>query len=218
MTNCPNRRPRLGPAEREPCYTIYCEPWQEARRCAARLPLRLRRIQDAVLEYIEEGWAILRPVTLAAEDALGDSAARTREAVHVCTFIEAELTDLFRGLAFQQRDRVPGFTPMFSHGPCSEAVEEAEYVQRLFHVVALGACDPAFPRQVGDVIGPALAAFDGWVEGWPRVVAALDACEARGPHFRHQRSYAAGLLRNVSTRARFAHRRTDRHLREHRHL
>jgi hypothetical protein len=207
MTALPHRRRGLGPAEREPRWTIYVSSWVAARECAAVLPRRLRRLYGECLDYMEAGWAIMRTVALAAEDTLAEKSFPP-DTYHVCTFIEAELVDIYRGVAFARRDRVPGYTPEYGlHGDW-DAVTEAEYAQRLFHILGLAAGNPSCPPRIREVVPLALLAFDRWLEGLPRIMAPVYECETRElrgmPLLQWEMGRLRGAVRRRPIRPRYA--------------
>ena len=203
----------LGPALREPRATIYVNSWAESRQCATALPGRPRRIFLAALDYMEMGWAVLRPVALAAEDVFAQGTLWTREAEVASTFLLVDVVELFRTIAFGRQDRVPGYTPhRFTAARYHGAVSEAERVQRRFHAIALGTCNPAFPDTLRSLVRNALQEYDRWVAGLPRIMAPVYAYDLREDSGMPPLRWGMGRLRGVvrQPRQRRAGREADR--------
>jgi hypothetical protein len=201
MVGLLQERSGLGRAEREPHRTIYSEAWDEARECVAALPGRLGRVYRECLDYMEAGWAILRPVGIAAEDTLANG-GDSRSTYHTCTFIDVEIVDLFRYVAFGRRDRVPGFTPEYGYAGSCEVLTDAEEVQRFLHVLGLAAANPECSALIRDAMAPALPAFDRWVAGVPRMMRPVYASEAREVYGLPPLRWAVGRLRGTVPRRR----------------
>ena len=68
----------------------------------------LRGVYGALLDYVEAGWAILRPLQREAETILAWRRSHADPATAVAAYVDGDVTDEWRGIAFRCRDAVPG--------------------------------------------------------------------------------------------------------------
>jgi hypothetical protein len=89
----------------EPRATIYTEAWAGAVLRVAHLPPRHREAFGILLALVEGAWEHLRPAQLFVERHTPHPAAPCSLLVQ---FLDSEVIDLFRGLAFSVTEYIPG--------------------------------------------------------------------------------------------------------------
>jgi len=163
-------------ASKEPEWTIYSAAWDEARSEAGRLsPAPYAAAYVAVLDFLEAGWAILRPLPLACEAIMRGPDEVPEMAAEVDAYVDADLIDCFRGIAFCWRDEL--VSPDGPHRSLLDTRSEAEYNLRLLRILAMGAENPAMPALIRPLLAPMVKAFAAWVDGFGPVVDAVLAVE-----------------------------------------
>ena len=168
---------RIGP-EREPHYTIYGSAWDDARARVDALPTpELRGTYAGLLDYVEAGWAILRPLQREAETILAWRRSHADPATAVAAYVDGDVTDEWRGIAFRCRDAVPGLEGAAQELAAYCPADEAESVLRYLLVLGMASGDPCFPVGLQSLVPGAVEAFRQWVEGFPAVLAPVEDVE-----------------------------------------
>jgi hypothetical protein len=150
-------RPDAG----EPGSTIYTERWKEARERAGQLRRTRAGSRFArLLDHQERGWALVRPLALAVQDASGWRKGPD-PASALYRFAEVEVVDLFRFNAFRCADMV--LAPHDGHGfPLAEEIDgDTDAFYRCVHLLRLASAHPLAPPEFQVFAGYA-AGLDGW--------------------------------------------------------
>jgi hypothetical protein len=168
-------RPDAG----EPGATIYTEQWKEAREHAARL----RRTRAGgrfarLLDHQERGWALVRPLALAVQDAKGWARGADPASV-LYRFAEVEVVDLYRFNAFRCAAMV--LAPHDGEGfPMADEIHgDTDAFYRCAHLLRLASAHPLAPPEFR-VFARHAAGLDGWYADFPGVFTpAADAYHGR---------------------------------------
>jgi hypothetical protein len=158
-----------------PRCTLDAQEWQAARERVALLrSARDRRLFFALLDYMERGWEIIRPLHVAANRTVGGG----RTAEDVAAFIECDPVDVYRGMTHTCMRAIPDAP----QGPASAGFEivadEAGDVARYLRILALGADHPGFPPELREPVRTAAAAMTRWHAGLAEVLEPAGACAA----------------------------------------
>lgn len=157
----------------EPRFTIYGPAWDDARAGVARLSsARLRREYGAVLDHLESGWALVRPLQMEAETIMRWQRSGGGAALSVADFIDLSVTDEFRDVAFRCREALRG--DLGSLAELSSTVDEAEVVERALLVLGMAAEAPEFPAGLRQCAQEAVEPFGEWVCALRGVLAPLE--------------------------------------------
>lgn len=166
----------LGP-NMEPHYTIYGEAWDAGRASvvALRSP-QLQAAYGALLDHLEWGWIVLRRLQTVAEYL--PIAERRPWHIHQCIaeYIEIDITDNFRHLAFTCRDRLPA-EGRAGTVAAYDVLSEAEAINRSLRVLDLARGNVHMPRILREKLNTAPVAFSDWMKLLPGVLAAVEALE-----------------------------------------
>jgi hypothetical protein len=98
------REPRIG---QEPYVTIRTDVWDDGMARLALLPERTRRPLQRIIAHVEAGWVHVARLQLLFEVNRGIARDKSLEG-QVLNFIDSEITDLFRGLAWDAVWLIPG--------------------------------------------------------------------------------------------------------------
>jgi hypothetical protein len=157
--------------------TLDAQEWRTARERVARLrSARERRLFFALLDYMERGWEIVRPLHLAANRAVCGVGRDGRTAEDVTAFIECDPIDVYRGMAHACMRAIPDAP----HGPSNASFEivadEGGEVARYLRILALGADHPGFPPELREPVRAAAAAMTRWHAGLAEALEPAEAC------------------------------------------
>lgn len=94
---------------REPHHTIYRPGWQEAQTRIGQIEPRGQELFRSLLDHIESGWInFIRQLQLFYEDNR-DRQAMDQGMADVLAFIDGDIVDLYRVIASDAADLVPGW-------------------------------------------------------------------------------------------------------------
>ena len=160
----------LRPDAGEPVATLYTSQWREARECASRL----RRTEAGrrfarLLDHHERGWALVRPLALAAEEARGWTTG-SDAASALYRFAEVDIVDLYRHNAFRCADMV--LAPRGGDDfPSTDDVDaETDAFYRYVQLLRLASAHPLAPPEFR-VFADHLAGLDAWYADFAGVFA-----------------------------------------------
>jgi len=165
----------VGMTDAEPKYALYTEDWEDARkRIALLVSERQRRTFSALLDHMEAGWAIIRPLQLAA-DRIADGKVFSWTAVaEVAAFVEGDPTGLFRTVAQSCCAAVPGAGSCIGHFSAEDVLSESEQIVRYLRLLRLASAHPEFPPELSELVGDACAALQRWLDELPPVLDPVD--------------------------------------------
>jgi hypothetical protein len=155
----------------EPLGTIHTPVWAATRtRVPGIASARLRVIFAGVLDSVEEGWIILRPLVVAAEAFIYERTPCWPAASHVANVAWTGVGELYGSMALKCAAAIPetGDAPrkLGFAGVSSEARE----IQSTLHVLRMASADPYFPPLIRDQIGDVTTAFDSWLGRFEEVL------------------------------------------------
>src|SRR5215210_7135730 len=114
-----------------PRRTLGAQEWQTARERVALLrSARDRLLFFALLNYLERGWEIVRPLHVAANRIVCGRGPGGRTAEDVTAFIECDPIDVYRGLAHACMCAVPGTSRAPRQGGLGLVADDAGDVAR----------------------------------------------------------------------------------------
>src|SRR4051812_48555154 len=146
-----------------PRRTLDAQEWQAARERVALLrSARDRRLLFALLDYLERGWEIIRPLHVAANRAVCGSGLGGRTAEDVAAFIECDPIDVYRGITHTCMRTIPEAPQGPPNGSFEIVPDEAGDVARYLRILALGAGHPDFPPELREPVRIAAAAMTRW--------------------------------------------------------
>lgn len=163
----------LQPWERrtvtEPKATLYAVDWNKAQQRVQRVDPAIRAVFVTLLDHIERGWRVLRPLQVWFEQHETDADAGD-DYGHLLTFCEGSVTDAFlqvsRGVAYL----VPGWPGWREEADPSDVEGRAEAFCRDLNVLRLACSGATGPKHFRGMVESAAEHMDG---GWCRLLAAL---------------------------------------------
>jgi len=160
-----------------PRCTLDAQEWRTARERVARLrSARDRRLFFALLDYMERGWEIVRPLYIAANRTVRGPGPDGRAAEDVTAFIECDPIDVYRGIARTCIRAIPEVPQGPSPARFDIVADEAGDVARYLRILALGAEHPGFPPELREPVRTAAAAMTRWHAGLAEVLEPAEAC------------------------------------------
>jgi hypothetical protein len=162
-----------------PRFTLDAQEWQTAREQVARpRSAQDRRLFFALLDYMERGWEIVRPLHVAANRIVCDCGPGGRMADDVTAFIECDPVDVYRGITHTCMRAIPGAPQGPPNARFDIVADEAGDVARYLRILALGADHPDFPPELREPVRTAAAAMTRWHAGLAEVLEPAEACAA----------------------------------------
>jgi hypothetical protein len=175
-----HRPPRTVPQPGEPRVTLYSAEWQKGMYEIKAMPEPERRHYRAFFEHLETGWLIVRTLQLAAEALLYGHSPDD----DVANWIDVEITDNFRWLAFACLQMIPSFrilpelgdrAPFGPEPPVDELEPESQMLGRNVRLLAMMEGAAGFPQAFRGMVGPAASAFTAWERELPTIAAPVVA-------------------------------------------
>ena len=165
----------VGMTDAEPRYTLYTKDWVDARtRISLLVSERQRRTFSVLLDHMEAGWAIIRPLQQAADRIADGKVFSWTTAAEVAAFVEGDPTDLFRAVAQSCCAALPGADSRIGHFSAEDIPSESEQAVRYLRLLRLASAHPEFPLEMAELIGDACAALQRWVDELPSVLDPVD--------------------------------------------
>jgi hypothetical protein len=165
----------VGITDAEPKYTLYTEDWEDARkRISLLVSERQRRTFSALLDHMEAGWAIIRPLQLAADRIAEGRVLAWSAAAEIAAFVEADPTDRFRAIAQSCCAAVPGADACIGHFSADDVLSESEQTVRYLRLLRLASAHPEFPPELAEVIDDVCTALQRWLDELPPVLNPVD--------------------------------------------
>lgn len=165
----------VGMMEAEPKYTLYTEDWEDARkRISLLVSERQRRTFSALLDHMEAGWAIIRPLQLAADRIAEGKDFSWTAAEEVAAFMEGDPTDLFRAVAQGCCAAVPGADACIGSFFAEDVQCDSEQIVRYVRLLRLASAHPEFPPELAELIDDACLTLQQWLDDLPPVLDPVD--------------------------------------------
>jgi hypothetical protein len=152
----------------EPKATLYTPKWNEARQRVQQVDSASCALFVTLLDHIERGWQVLRPLQVWFEQHQTNAAADDDYA-HVLTFCEGS-TDVFLQVGGGVADLVPGWSHWAEEADPSDVDGWAEAFLRDLKILRLACEGGMVPKQFRELVASAAAEMDG---GWCRLLSAL---------------------------------------------
>jgi hypothetical protein len=159
----------------EPQHTIYRPEWWNARARIQKLPKKQRAMFTELLDHVERGWKHVRTLQIAYE-RLEHLARSGDELAHFLDFIDADVVDIFRVVASDAADLVPGLEAWEECADPGDMDGDMTVFIRYLHLLHLAACSPRTPAPLKETVDATVAGLDGWL---PRLVSLLRTIDNR---------------------------------------
>lgn len=155
----------------EPAATIFTSAWTDAVQRVERLPDCQQRGFSMLLQLVEAGWEHLRPAQHYAERHPPDPAAPWGVLVQ---FLDSEVIDLYRGLAFSVTDYVPGATEWDDDADPTALDADAGLFARYLEVLHMAAARPDVPEHFRELVCNCRVGLARFVEHFTSNIAAIE--------------------------------------------
>ncbi|HEX2078577.1 MAG TPA: hypothetical protein VHG08_12735 [Longimicrobium sp.] len=96
------------------------------------------------------------------------------ELAHFLDFIDAEVVDLFRVVASDAADLVPGLEEWEECADPGDMDGDMTVFIRYLHLLHLAACSPAIPAPLKETVDAAVAGLDGWLPKLTSLLRTID--------------------------------------------
>ncbi len=157
----------------EPRYTIYGDRWREALARMRRLEGEPRHLFTQLLAHVDAGWKQVRQLQLMCE-RYGTESPRSGPVHDVLAFIDGDVVDTFRELAFDAADLVPGWDGWEQAADPGNMDGDASLLARYLGVLRLAAASEELPAQLRNVSTLVSTALQGWEFEFTRLLRAID--------------------------------------------
>lgn len=152
----------------EPIVTLYTPKWNQAQQRAQQVDPATRAVFVTLLDHIERGWQVLRPLQVWFEQHQTNAAADDDYA-HLLTFCEGSI-DVFLQVSGGVADLVPGWPRWQEEADPADVDGWAEAFFRDLKILRLACQGGMVPKQFRELVVSASAEMDG---GWCRLLSAL---------------------------------------------
>lgn len=160
----------------EPEHTIFRPGWHDATARLGALEPRQRDLFSQLLAHIESGWRIgVRDLQLIFERSRGEASPAVGPAADVLSFIDADVVDLYRAVAADAADLVPGRPDWPEEADPGNLDGDATQFVRYLSVLRSAAQSPALQQSdTGPAIERACSALVGWHSELSRLLRPID--------------------------------------------
>jgi hypothetical protein len=161
------------PQTDEPEHTIYVDRWRAALARLRALDGEQKRLFTDLLAHVDAGWEQVRQLQLALERHTPSSAenATMRE---ILAFIDGDIVDTFREMAFDAAALVPGWKGWADAADLGDMDGDASLFMRYLNVLRLAATSVEFPARMTEVITRVWTGLEGWDTEFARLLRAID--------------------------------------------
>jgi hypothetical protein len=166
----------------EPRATLYTEAWAGAVLRVTQLPPRDRQAFGRLLALVEAAWEHLRPAQVFVERHTPDPGAPWSVLVQ---FLDAEVIDLFRGLAFSLTEYIPGPPCWDDDSDPTNLDADAGLFGRYMEVLYMAADRPDVPGDFRHLVCSCRNGLARYVEEFTSSIAAIE--DAGGSPAAHPR-------------------------------
>jgi hypothetical protein len=163
----------------EPAATIFTSAWTDAVQRVERLPDCQQRGFSMLLRLVEAGWDHLRPAQHYAERHSPDPATPWGVLVQ---FLDSEVIDLYRGLAFSVTDYVPGATGWDDDADPTALDADAGLFGRYLEVLYMAADRPDVPEEFRELVCNCRLGLARFAEDFMSHIAAIERPGRAVPH------------------------------------
>lgn len=153
----------------EPKATLYTPKWNEAQQRAQHIDAATRDVFVTLLDHIERGWQVLRPLQLWFEQHQAEASA-SDDYAHLLTFSEGSVTDVFLQVSGGVADLVPGRPGWREEADPADVGGWAEAFCQDLSVLRMACMCATVPEPFRDLTLSATGALAG---GWCRLLSAL---------------------------------------------
>lgn len=157
----------------EPRHTIYVDRWREALARLRGLSGEQRRLFTELLAHVDAGWRQVRQLQLAFE-RLAPEQIQSAAARDVLAFIDGDVVDTFREIAFDAAGLVPGREGWEAAADLGNMDGDASVFMRYLSVLRLAGASTEFPQPMHDVTARVWSGLNGWDADFARLLRAID--------------------------------------------
>ncbi|HEY0022231.1 MAG TPA: hypothetical protein VGB24_04955 [Longimicrobium sp.] len=155
----------------EPRATLYTEAWAGAVLRVAHLPSGHRQAFGSLLALVESAWEHLRPAQLFVERHTPDPAAPWSVLVQ---FLDSEVIDLFRGLAFSLTEYIPNPPCWDDDSDPTNLDADAGLFGRYVEVLYMATARPDVPEDFRGLVCSCRNGLTRFVEEFTSGIAAIE--------------------------------------------
>lgn len=153
----------------EPKATLYTPKWNEAQQRAQHIDTATRDVFVTLLDHIERGWHVLRPLQLWFEQHQAEASA-SDDYAHLLMFSEGSVTDVFLQVSGGVADLVPGRPDWVEEADPADVDGWAEAFCQDLTVLRMACAGAAVPEPFRELTLSSVGALEG---GWCRLLSAL---------------------------------------------
>lgn len=164
----------------EPRHTIYGDDWLAARHRVHALPAALRPLFLSVLNHIEAGWFHIRELQLWYDANQERARAQQDNYALLLHFIDGDLVDLFRAIAAETAQLVPGYPDWKGQVDPGTIDGDVETFRRYLAVFAMAVEQEPHSESLREITRAAAEGLAGWCTELMVQVAAIDSAVIRG--------------------------------------
>jgi hypothetical protein len=158
---------------KEPSHTIYLDRWREGVTRLRGLTGEPRRLFTELLGHVDAGWKHVRELQLACE-TLARAGTQNMALRDVLAFIDADVVDTYRELAFDAADLVPGWAGWAQVADPGNLDGDASLFTRYLGVLRLAAASDELPQHLRDVSNGTWTGMQGWGPRFEQLLRAID--------------------------------------------
>lgn len=157
----------------EPEHTIYVDRWRAALVRLRTLQGEPKRLFTDLMAHVDAGWKQVRQLQLALErhTSSGAENATVRE---ILAFIDGDIVDTFREMAFDAAALVPGLEGWADAADLGDMDGDASLFMRYLNVLRLAATSVEFPARMTEVITQVWTGLEGWDAEFARLLRSID--------------------------------------------
>lgn len=164
-----------GQSTAEPERTIYMDWWADARGRVGRGAPVLRPLLNAALDHVESGWLHIRELQRWHDDNRERAHAGRDDYALLLSFIDGDLVDLFRVIAGEVADLVPGYPEYEATADPGSVDGDIDTFRRYFALFTLAVEQAPDAEPLREIARAAAHGLAGWCTEMDALVAAIDA-------------------------------------------
>lgn len=157
----------------EPKHTIYVDRWREALARLRGLNGEKQGLFTELLAHVDAGWKQVRRLQLAVE-SFAPERAQGPAARDVLAFVDGDVVDTFREMAFDAAGLVPGREGWDASADLGDMDGDASVFMRYLSVLRLAGASAEFPETMHDVTAQVWDGLEGWDAEFTRLLRAID--------------------------------------------
>jgi hypothetical protein len=147
--------------------------WRKALARLRHMEENERRLFTELLTHVDAGWKHVRRLQLACEQ-LAPEGSEKSALHHTLAFIDADVVDVFRELAFDAAALVPGWEGWDNAADPGDMDGDAGAFTRYLEILRVAAASGELPPELRVVITGVAAELEDWDIGLTRLLRSID--------------------------------------------